>query len=266
LVIRAPRGPTESFEWGSASSGGRIADETLMASEFGKAVLCATGSVNEGHRHQLQPLQRSFGYQQLQGQDTGAKRGKTLVVSAYASCFRWTAFQNRSQSPCHPQCPSEGPHRVLSRVHCPSPCKSSHAGAHQCCLHVAVARPCPHSANDRPGASARDHSWQSRASPYVDRRAVRRRRRCVRLHLDTNVQTVVLQSPQTDAGPCYRSRGRAFGDAGAAEQRVRGGRLVVDYDVNCVRRHRRHFAPHPVFVYGRKSSVCACGAQVCVSA
>ena len=158
LVTRALRGPTVSFEWVSASSEGRIADETLMASEFGKAVLYATHSVNEGHRHHFQPQQCSFGYQQLQGLDTGAKRGKTPGVSAHASCFRWIAFQNRSQSPSHLQCPSEAPHRVLLRVHRPSPCKNCHACARQCCLHVAGVRPCPRSANDQLGALTRDHN------------------------------------------------------------------------------------------------------------
>jgi len=237
-----------------------------MASEFGKAVQYATHSANEGHRHQFQPQQYSFGYQQLQGLDTGEKRGKTPGVSAYASCSRWIVFQNRSQSPCHPQCPSEGPHQVLSHVHRPSPCKNCHARARQCCLHAAGARPCPRSANDQLRASTRDHNLQSPASPYVARRAVHQRPRCARLHLDTNVQTVVLRSPQTDVGPCHRSRGRAFGDAVAAEQRFRGGRLVVDYDVNCVRRYGFHFAPHPVFVHDQKSSVCVSAERVCVSA
>jgi hypothetical protein len=77
LVTRALRGPTEASEWGSASSGGHIADETLMASKFRKAVQYASHSANEGHRHQFQPQQYSFGYQQLQGLDAGEKRGKT---------------------------------------------------------------------------------------------------------------------------------------------------------------------------------------------
>src|SRR5712671_1347979 len=130
LVTRALREPEEPFEWGSASSGGRIVGETMMALEFGRAVPCATHSANEGHRHHCQSLKHSFGYQQIQGQDTGASRWKTLAVSAHESYFRWTVAQNRSQSPCHPRCPSEGLHQALSHVHRPPPCRSSHAHAH----------------------------------------------------------------------------------------------------------------------------------------
>ena len=70
-----------------------------MVSEFGKAVPCATHSVNEGRHRHLQPQKYSFGYQQVQNLDTGAKRGKTPGVAGHASCFRWTAFQSRSQNP-----------------------------------------------------------------------------------------------------------------------------------------------------------------------
>jgi hypothetical protein len=73
LVTRALQGPTEASEWGSASSGVQIADEMLMASKFRKAVQYATHSANEGHRHQFQPQQYSFGYRKLQGLDTCEK-------------------------------------------------------------------------------------------------------------------------------------------------------------------------------------------------
>jgi hypothetical protein len=55
LVIRALRGPGRLLEWGSASSEGQTIGETLMASEFGRAVHCATHSANEGHRHHCRP-------------------------------------------------------------------------------------------------------------------------------------------------------------------------------------------------------------------
>lgn len=63
MVIRALRGPGRLFGWGSASSEGQTIGETLMASEFEKAVPCATHSANEGHRHYSQPQQQVFGYQ-----------------------------------------------------------------------------------------------------------------------------------------------------------------------------------------------------------
>lgn len=168
-----------------------------MASESGKAVPYATHSANEGHRHRRQPLQHSFGYQQEhQGQDTGAKRGKMLGANAqHASCcLRWTAVQDHSQTPCHPPCPSEGSHRALSHVHRQPPCRSSHACAHRCCLHVAVAHLRHHSANGHLGALACVRNWQSQASPYVDRRVIHQRRHFARLHHDTSVRMAVLQS------------------------------------------------------------------------
>jgi hypothetical protein len=72
-----------------------------------------------------------------------------------------------------------------------------------------------------------------------------------------------------------RTRGRAI-DRGtvrsgmrlllSAEQRIRGGHMVVDYDVNCVRHYGFDFAPHPVFVHSQKSSVYVCAERVCASA
>lgn len=63
---------TRQFESESASSGGRIVDETLTGSEFWKAVQCATHSANEGQHCQLQQRLGLVDYQRLQGRDIGA--------------------------------------------------------------------------------------------------------------------------------------------------------------------------------------------------
>jgi hypothetical protein len=85
---------------------------------------------------------------------------------------------------CHPRCPSEGPHRTLSWVHCQPPYRNSYAGAHRYCLHV-VAHPRHHSANGPLGASAYARNWQSQAPPYVARCKVRQCHHFSIAHPDT---------------------------------------------------------------------------------
>ena len=69
---RALRGQKRPFELGTASSGGRIIDETSTESESGKAVPCATHFVNGVQRYCRQPQRLVFDYQPLRGRDIGA--------------------------------------------------------------------------------------------------------------------------------------------------------------------------------------------------